>query len=76
MVKAPEIQEIETKAAEANVSIADVLKRAGVASTTWWRWSEGQFDPRFSTLRKVRDALDEEIAARDAGDNEAQGAAA
>lgn len=64
MEKSPEIVEIESRATTAGVEIGDVLKRAGVASTTWWRWSEGHFDPRLSTLRKVRAALDAEIADR------------
>lgn len=64
MSKAPEVAEIEARAAAANVNIADVLRRAGIASTTWWRWSEGHFGPRLSTLRKVKDALEAEIAQR------------
>lgn len=64
MQKAPELLEIETRADTAGVAMSDVLKRAGVASTTWWRWSEGHFEPRMSTLRKVRDALDGEISER------------
>lgn len=65
MSKAPEVAEIEARAAAANVNITDVLKRAGIATTTWWRWSEGHFAPRLSTLRKVRGALDAEIAQAD-----------
>jgi DNA-binding phage protein len=61
---APEVLEIESLAEAAQVPMADVLKRANVASTTWWRWSQKHFEPRFSTLRKVREALDAEIATR------------
>jgi predicted transcriptional regulator len=64
MQVSPEIREIEALADSANVPMPDVLKRANVARTTWWRWSEGHFDPRYATLRKVRDALNEEIAHR------------
>jgi predicted transcriptional regulator len=64
MQVAPQVQEIEALAASAGVPMLDVLKRAGVATTTWWRWSEGHFEPRFSTLRRVRDALDELVASK------------
>lgn len=66
MEKAPEVAEIESLASTAGISIDDVLKRAGVATTTWWRWREGHFLPRLSTLRKVRSALNDEIALKDA----------
>lgn len=62
METAPEIREIEARAQIAGIEIGDVLGRCGVAKTTWWRWSEGQFEPRLSTLRKVREALDAAIA--------------
>lgn len=62
MATAPEIREIEARAEIATVAIDDVLERCGVARTTWWRWKEGQFEPRLSTLRKVREALEAAIA--------------
>lgn len=64
MEKAPEIVEIESRAATAGVEIDAVLRRAGIAATTWWRWQEGHFGPRLATLRKVRAALDAEIDER------------
>lgn len=66
MEKAPEVAEIESLASTAGIPIDDVLKRAGVANTTWWRWTEGHFLPRLSTLRKVRAALNDEIERKDA----------
>lgn len=62
---APEVEEIEALATTANVSMSVVLKRAGVAPTTWWRWRKGAFDPRQATLRKIRGVLDETIRAQD-----------
>jgi predicted transcriptional regulator len=67
MTKAPpEVTEIEELAQSASIDMGAVLKKAGVATTTWWRWGEGHFEPRIKTLRRVREALDAEIAARDA----------
>lgn len=64
MTIAPEVKEIVTEAAAAQVPMTDVLKRAGIAQTTWGRWVRGDFEPRVSTFRKVRDALTAEIAGR------------
>lgn len=61
---APEITEIERRASEAGVDIASVLKRADVAPTTWWRWAQQKNEPRMATLRKLRAALESEIAGR------------
>lgn len=61
MQTTPEIRDIQARASEGGVQIDAVLRRAKVAKTTWWRWSEGQFEPRLSTLRKVREALDAEL---------------
>lgn len=60
----PEIREIEHRAAAADVPITDILNRAGVAATTWWRWTTGKYEPRLSMLRKVQAALESEIAGR------------
>ena len=57
----PEITDIETRAEEAKVPMGHVLADADVAATTWWRWRHGKAEPRLSTLRKVRSALDARI---------------
>lgn len=59
---APEVIEIKSRAARAGIDIADVLVRANVARTTWWRWTEEHYEPRLKTLRTVREALDELVA--------------
>lgn len=59
----PEVIELEDLAAAANIKMSAVLARAGVATTTHWRWVNEGADPKAKTLRKVRAALDEMRAA-------------
>lgn len=61
----PEVADMVDRASKANVQWAAVLKRAGIASTTAWRWRRGEFHPRYATLAKLRDALAAEIAGGD-----------
>ena len=55
---APEILAVEAAASSADVSLAAILARAEVNPTTWWRWVRGHADPRLTTIRRVRAALD------------------
>jgi hypothetical protein len=55
-----EITSIETRAKTAGVRMGDVLRRAGLAYTTWTRWKHGA-DPQLSNLRKVEGALEAEL---------------
>lgn len=64
MATIPEISDIEQRAAGADIKMSEVLRLAGVAQTTWWRWGEGHFEPRIKTLRRVRTALDDLIVER------------
>jgi transcriptional regulator with XRE-family HTH domain len=52
------LKQFEDDCAKAGVSVPDVLKDAGVAQSTWWRWKNDRFEPRGATLRKLREALD------------------
>lgn len=63
---APEVTAFDSEVKAAGVHVADVLRRAGVAHTTWSRWTGGQFEPRAATLRKLRQALAEELKNRQA----------
>jgi hypothetical protein len=53
------IQELEAAAKARDVDMAVLLKDAKVAQTTWWRWRKGTFEPRPSTLRRLRKSLDD-----------------
>lgn len=62
----PQILELERRASRAQLPMAPILRDAGVAATTWWRWRHDGVEPKLSTLRRVREALDRKIAAQDA----------
>lgn len=55
----PTIQQIETRAAAANVSMLRILQSAGVNHSTWWRWRKAKFQPRQAKLDAVLKALAE-----------------
>lgn len=57
MIEPDPISDIERQCEAAGLSISDVLERAKVAHTTWWRWKGGKFEPRPATLRRIRDAI-------------------
>lgn len=46
--------EIERECADAGLDIVQVLSKAGIAYSTWWRWKDGRFEPRPATLRRLR----------------------
>jgi predicted transcriptional regulator len=56
------LAQIEADAAARGVEIGDALKVAGVAVSTWWRWKEGKFEPRASTVRRIREAIEQRAA--------------
>ena len=56
---APEVIELEQLAQRVAVPMSAALKRAGVASTTYWRWRHGGKEPLTGTIRKVRAAITE-----------------
>lgn len=62
----PQILDIEQRAKAASVQMAPVLREAGVAATTWWRWRNDGVEPKLGTLRRVREALEAHLAARSA----------
>lgn len=64
METVPEVAEIAARAEAANIGMDAVLRRAGIARTTWWRWVDGRFEPRMSTLRRVHQALEAELQER------------
>ena len=55
-----EIASIAIRAKNGGVSMNQVLKRAGLAYTTWTRWKHGA-DPQLSNLKKVEGALEAEL---------------
>ena len=51
------LQEIAAEAKARRVPIPTLLKAANVASSTWWRWRKSKFEPRASTLRRLKAEL-------------------
>lgn len=64
MSVAPEVIELELLAQKVAVPMSLALKRAGVASTTYWRWRHDGKEPLTGTIRKVRAAINELSADR------------
>ena len=56
---APEVIELEQLAQREAVQMGLALKRAGVASTTYWRWRHAGKEPLTGTIRKIRAAITE-----------------
>lgn len=49
--------EIESKASESGLSMAEVCRRAGIAHSTFTRWKAGRTDPTLDVYRKLRDVV-------------------
>jgi transcriptional regulator with XRE-family HTH domain len=49
--------QIEATAKAQGMKMSDVLRRANIAHSTWWRWKKGRFSPRFATVEKIEKAL-------------------
>lgn len=57
--QAPEVVELEERAAQAGVDFKAALDRARVAQSTVWRWGAGKTDPDTKTLRRIKSAIAE-----------------
>jgi predicted transcriptional regulator len=51
------ITEIETRAKAAGRTIASILILAGVSRATFWRWKTGKFQPRASSIARIRSII-------------------
>ncbi len=51
------IPDFEAACAGAGVQIAQALKNAGVAQSTYWRWKNGKFEPKSATIRRLYEAI-------------------
>ena len=47
------IAQVEAHADRLGLTIAQLFKRANVAYTTWWRWTEHEHEPSLDTLAKL-----------------------
>ncbi len=60
-----EINTILARAKAADLAMARVLHRADLSPSTWWRWTSGKHRPQRHCLRRVQEALEAELAARE-----------
>lgn len=49
--------EVEAKAKDAGLSIADVCKRAGIAQSTFSRWKAGKTAPTLTIYQRIEAVL-------------------
>ena len=56
---APEVLELEELAKTASVPLGKALRKAGVASSTYWRWRHDGKWPSTKTVGKIRTAIEE-----------------
>lgn len=49
--------EITEQAAKRGIKVSRLLKDAGINHSTWWRWQRGKFQPRASSLSRIKKAL-------------------
>lgn len=52
------IEAVEAELATHGVSVAELCRRASMATTTWHRWKFESVEPRERTLRRVHGALE------------------
>lgn len=50
-------EDVERRAAEAGLSLKQVIERAGIAHTTFYRWRSGKTTPSIKVYRRILDAL-------------------
>lgn len=60
-IVSPEVVALQARMFAYRLKLPDVLKRAGVHRSSWWRWSRGG-DVRMKSLGAVREAIDAMIA--------------
>jgi hypothetical protein len=60
----PDVLAYEKRRKDANVPADAILRRSGVSPSTTWNWLNNGAEPKKSTLKKLNDALDAEIAER------------
>ena len=49
--------EIEARAEKRGMTIAELLRAAGINRATWWRWKTGRFQPRAATVERILEIL-------------------
>jgi predicted transcriptional regulator len=63
MTELPTPAEIENRAKQADLSLSDVCRKAGVAVSTFYRWKAGKTQPTLGVCRKLLEATTDKSAA-------------
>lgn len=50
-------EDVERLAAERGIPLREVIARAGIAHTTFYRWKARKTEPTLDVYRRIRDAL-------------------
>lgn len=58
-----ELSKIEAELREVGATVTDVCREAGIARSTWRRWSVGETQPNFGTWQSIVEAKDRLVAA-------------
>jgi DNA-binding phage protein len=53
MLHPNDIPKMELALVERGLTVAQLCDKAGIAKTTWWRWSERRASPTFATWEAV-----------------------
>ncbi len=54
----PLVVELQARMFAGGLRIGEVLRKAGLERTTWWRWTQGA-EPKFSSVEKMKTAIEE-----------------
>lgn len=62
----PRVVALQSRIFAGRLKLNEVLNRAGVPTSTWWRWVTHGSDPRRKTLDKIDAAITAKIAEKEA----------
>lgn len=61
-----EVVALQARIFAGRLKLNEVLNRAGVNRSTWFRWVRGDAEPKLSTLRKIGAAIDAKLQEKNA----------
>lgn len=59
-----DLETLKAQLAAEGIPVDELLSAAGLHRTTWMRWNDGTFQPRFENWSGVREAADRLIGKR------------
>lgn len=70
----PRVVDLNSRIFAGRLVLSEVLNRAGVPFSTWWRWVKHGAEPRRDTIGKVDRAITAKLAEKEAADGSEAGA--